>query len=60
MAVALALIEALAKDSMDDTKAAAFAEAYKDLVNMYARVVEQHAANTANFPPDVALEGPPP
>jgi hypothetical protein len=44
----------------DETNAAAFAEAYKDLANMYARVLEQHAANTANFPPDVALEGPRP
>ena len=33
----LALIEALAEDAMDDTNAAAFAEAYKDLVNMYAK-----------------------
>jgi hypothetical protein len=54
----LALIEALAEDAMDDTNAAAFAEAYKDLANMYARVVEQHAANNAPVPPDFAAEGP--
>ncbi len=34
----LALIEQLAPDAMDDVNAAAFAEAYKDLVNMYGRV----------------------
>ena len=37
----LALIEELAPDAMDDTNAAAFAEAYKDLVNMYARLTQQ-------------------
>jgi hypothetical protein len=35
----LALIERLAPQSMDDTNAAAFAEAYKDLVNMRAKLV---------------------
>jgi hypothetical protein len=34
----LALIEQLAPQSMDDVNFAAFAEAYKDLVNMYSRV----------------------
>lgn len=37
----LALIEALAPDAMDDVNAAAFAEAYKDLVNMYDRVTSE-------------------
>ena len=37
----LALIEDLAPDAMDEVNAAAFAEAYKDLANMYARVTEQ-------------------
>jgi hypothetical protein len=32
------LIEALAPDAMDDVNAAAFAEAYKDLVNMFSDV----------------------
>lgn len=35
----LALIEQLAPDAMDEVNAAAFAEAYKDLVNMYARAM---------------------
>jgi hypothetical protein len=35
----LALIEQLAPSSMDDTNAAAFAEAYKDLTNMRAKLV---------------------
>jgi hypothetical protein len=39
----LALIEEVAADAMDDTNAAAFAEAYKDLLNMYARLVEPPA-----------------
>jgi divalent metal cation (Fe/Co/Zn/Cd) transporter len=34
----LALIEQLAPESMDDVNAAAFAEAYKDLVDMYRRL----------------------
>jgi hypothetical protein len=34
----LALIEELAPDAMDDTNAAAFAEAYKDLVNIADRL----------------------
>ena len=34
----LALIESLAPNSMDEVNAAAFAEAYKDLVNMRTRV----------------------
>jgi hypothetical protein len=34
----IALIEQLAPQAMDDANFAAFAEAYKDLVNMYARV----------------------
>lgn len=33
------LIEEMAPDSMDDVNAAAFAEAYKDLVNMMAKAV---------------------
>ena len=37
----LAIIETLAPDSMDDVNAAAFAEAYKDLMNMRARVAGQ-------------------
>ena len=35
----LALIEQLAPSAMDQTNADAFAEAYKDLVNMYARIL---------------------
>ena len=35
----LAIIEELAPLAMDDVNAAAFAEAYKDLVNMYAKAV---------------------
>lgn len=34
----LRIIDTLAPDAMDDTNAAAFAEAYKDLVNMLAKV----------------------
>jgi hypothetical protein len=37
----LALIEELAPDAMDQVNADAFAEAYKDLVNMYGRLTEQ-------------------
>jgi len=37
----IAIIETLAPDSMDDVNAAAFAEAYKDLINMRARLVGQ-------------------
>ena len=37
----IAIIETLAPDSMDDVNAAAFAEAYKDLINMRARVAGQ-------------------
>ena len=37
----LALIEELAPESMDDVNAAAFAEAYKDLVNMLLKVSQQ-------------------
>jgi hypothetical protein len=37
----IALIEDLAPGSMDDVNAAAFAEAYKDLVNMHAKVAGQ-------------------
>jgi hypothetical protein len=37
----LALIEELAPESMDDTNAAAFAEAYKDLSNMLDRLSQQ-------------------
>jgi hypothetical protein len=36
----LALIEDLVPSAMDDVNAAAFAEAYKDLVNMFRRVTE--------------------
>ena len=36
----LQLIEALAPDSMDETNAAAFAEAYKDLSNMLQRLAQ--------------------
>jgi hypothetical protein len=35
----LALIEQFAPEAMDDVNAAAFAEAYKDLMNMYGRAV---------------------
>lgn len=34
------LIEALAPEAMDDVNAAAFQEAYKDLVNMYVRLTQ--------------------
>ncbi len=37
----LALIENLAPDAMDEVNAAAFAEAYKDLVNMYHRAAAE-------------------
>ena len=37
----IALIETLAPSSMDEVNAAAFAEAYKDLINMHARVSGQ-------------------
>jgi hypothetical protein len=37
----LSLIEQHAPFAMDDVNAAAFAEAYKDLVNMYAKVIGQ-------------------
>jgi hypothetical protein len=37
----IALIESLAPSSMDDVNAAAFAEAYKDLLNMHARASSQ-------------------
>lgn len=37
----LQLIEALAPEAMDDVNADAFAEAYKDLVNMYNRLSGQ-------------------
>lgn len=37
----IALIERLAPESMDDVNAEAFAEAYKDLTNMFARASEQ-------------------
>jgi hypothetical protein len=37
----LALIESLAPDAMDEVNAAAFDEAYKDLVNMYNRLQVQ-------------------
>jgi hypothetical protein len=43
----LALIENLAPGAMDDTNAAAFAEAYKDLVNMYERTSANAAAAAA-------------
>ena len=33
----MALIEQMAPDSMDETNAAAFMEAYKDLLNMLAK-----------------------
>jgi hypothetical protein len=35
----IAIIEQLAPDSMDEVNAAAFAEAYKDLINMHAKAV---------------------
>jgi hypothetical protein len=35
------LIEELAPDAMDDVNAAAFQEAYKDLVNMYVRLAKK-------------------
>jgi hypothetical protein len=35
------LIEELGPDAMDETNAEAFAEAYKDLVKMLARLSEQ-------------------
>jgi hypothetical protein len=37
----IALIEQLAPDSLDDVNAAAFAEAYKDLINMHAQAMGQ-------------------
>jgi hypothetical protein len=37
----LSLIEQFAPDAMDDVNAAAFAEAYKDLVNMYGRALSE-------------------
>src|SRR5262249_38670621 len=37
----LALIEAMAPDAMDDTNAAAFAEAYKDLANMLTKLSQR-------------------
>jgi hypothetical protein len=37
----IALIESLAPSSMDDVNAAAFAEAYKDLLNMHAQASGQ-------------------
>ena len=40
----LALIEELAGDAMDDVNAAAFAEAYRDLVNMYLRITAEAEA----------------
>jgi len=43
----LALIEREAPLAMDETNAAAFAEAYKDLVNMYERTSASAAANAA-------------
>ena len=43
----LALIEELAGDAMDDVNAAAFAEAYKDLVNMYMRLSAEADAQAA-------------
>jgi hypothetical protein len=36
------LIEEVGPDAMDDTNAAAFAEAYKDLVDMLTRLTQQH------------------
>jgi hypothetical protein len=35
------LIEEMAPDALDDDNAAAFAEAYKDLINMYAKASRQ-------------------
>ena len=40
----LALIEQVASDAMDDVNAAAFAEAYKDLVNMVFRLEQEAIA----------------
>ncbi|HEV8605244.1 MAG TPA: hypothetical protein VGQ99_07760 [Tepidisphaeraceae bacterium] len=40
----IALIEQVAPDAMDDVNAAAFAEAYKDLVNMLARLEQEALA----------------
>jgi hypothetical protein len=40
----IALIEQVAPDAMDDVNAAAFAEAYKDLVNMVARLEQEALA----------------
>jgi hypothetical protein len=37
----IAIIEELAPDAMDKVNADAFAEAYKDLVNMYGKVVQR-------------------
>ncbi len=37
----IGLIEAYAANAMDEVNAAAFQEAYKDLVNMYARLVQR-------------------
>jgi hypothetical protein len=43
----LALIEQVAPDAMDDVNAAAFAEAYKDLVNMVMRLEQEARAREA-------------
>jgi hypothetical protein len=40
----IALIEQVAGDAMDDVNAAAFEEAYKDLVNMVARIEQEQLA----------------
>jgi len=40
----IALIEQVAPDAMDDVNAAAFAEAYKDLVNMVERLEQEQLA----------------
>ena len=37
----IALIEDLAPGAMDEVNAAAFAQAYEDLVNMYARASQE-------------------
>ena len=37
----IVLIEQLAPDSMDEVNAAAFAEAYKDLINMHTKATGQ-------------------
>jgi len=56
----LALIEQVAPDAMDDVNAAAFEEAYKDLVNMVARLEQEAQAREATQAAGQDLPGPTP